>query len=135
MPAAIDAQAVAASTRQSSSTACHTFKLAGIRALRAFTPSQPRETPATPPDNPSTTLSASICRISAARPLPSASRVAISRVRPAARASSSPAMFTQPISNTNPTAAQRIRSGWRTYSVKPRWNEINCKRVEGSCPY
>ena len=46
-----------------------------------------------------------------ARPPPSAMRVAISGARVDARASNSPAMLTQPMSSTTPTAAHRMISG------------------------
>ena len=49
-------------------------------------------------------------------------RVAISGARATPRAISRPAMFTQPISRTSATAPQRIRIGWRTSAVSPRWS-------------
>ena len=55
----------------------------------------------------------------AALPPPSAMRVAISRLRVDDRASSSPAMFTQPISSTASTAPQAISNSLRTSPVSP----------------
>ncbi len=55
----------------------------------------------------------------APRPPPIAMRVAISRVRAAARASSRPAMFAQPISSTTPTAAQTMSRGCRRPAAAP----------------
>ena len=45
---------------------------------------------------------------------------------------SSPAMFTQPISSTTPTAAQRISNGRRESSVRPRRSGMALKRTATS---
>ena len=75
--------------------------------------------PTMPPPSASSTLSISNWRTMAARLPPSAMRVAISRLRAPDRASSSPAMFTQPISSTISTAAQVSSSSERTSCVAP----------------
>ena len=63
----------------------------------------PTTAPSTPPIVESTRLSVSSCRITRRRPAPSADRIASSRVRTVARASSKLATFAQHISSTNPT--------------------------------
>jgi len=66
--------------------------------------------PSRPPAVESSTLSVSSCRSSRARRAPSASRTAISRCRPLARASSRPATLAHAISSSSATALIRIVS-------------------------
>ena len=60
----------------------------------------------------------SSCRITAARPAPSACRIAISFRRPLARASERFARFAQAISRMQPTAASSTSSDVRTLPVE-----------------
>ena len=69
--------------------------------------------PAAPEIAASSRLSVSSCRTIRARPAPSAMRRPISFWRAVARASSRLATFTQPISNTMPTAPSSTSSGVR----------------------
>ena len=73
--------------------------------------------PATPPATESTRLSVTSWRTSRVRVAPSASRTAISRRLPKARASSMVAMLTHAMSRTNPAA---ISSTSRTPPAMPR---------------
>ena len=67
--------------------------------------------PHTPPSTASSVLSTSNCRMTPARPAPSASRIAISGRRAAARASNRLAVFAHAISSTTPTIASRMNNG------------------------
>ena len=91
-------------------------KNAAARLCRHSPPEHPRR----PPASASTMLSVRIWRTTAARPPPSAMRVAISRRRAAPCASNRPAIFAQPMSSTAPTAAHSTFSGFRVSSVRPR---------------
>ena len=82
--------------------------LLGPRFTSARTPHQASSSPNAPPRAASVTLSVSIWRISRARVAPTAARMAISRSRTVARASSRLATFTHAISSTKPTAPARI---------------------------
>ena len=62
-------------------------------------------TPTMPPAPASTRLSVNNCRANCPRPAPNAIRMAISFLRPAARASNKFATFAVAISNTSPTTA------------------------------
>ena len=79
----------------------------GFRRCRA--PSRPRA-----PASESSTLSVSSCRMMRPRPAPMAARIAISRRRPTARASSRFATFAQAISSTKLTAPTSTSSDERT---------------------
>ena len=88
--------------------------LPGFTASNARTPSAPITSPKTPPSIESSTLSVSSWRTMRLRPAPMAERMAISRARPVARASSRLATFAQAISSTQPTAPNRTKSAART---------------------
>ena len=88
--------------------------LPGFKASRARTPEAPMARPSTPPANESSTLSVRSWRTIRPRPAPIAARIAISRDRTPARASSRLATFAQAMSSTAVTAPSRIRSAGRT---------------------
>ena len=94
------------STRASSSMGCQSWFFSAPSCLSQSSAKPPTLMPTMPPPSASSTLSISNWRTMAPRLPPSAIRVAISRPRAPDRASSSPAMFTQPISSTIRTAAQ-----------------------------
>ena len=79
-------------------------RLAGDNATSPCTSMDASRRPASPATPARTQLSVSSCRTTRPRPAPSAARSAISRVRPAARASRRFAMLAQPMSHTTPTA-------------------------------
>ena len=81
----------------------------------ALVPQAAISNPTSPPSVASSTLSVSICRMSRRRLPPIAVRMAISRSRVVARASSRLATFAQPISSTNPTAPSSTSSAGRTF--------------------
>ena len=97
-----------------------------IRSSRS-TPHSASNNPNTPPIAPSTALSVRNCRASLQRPAPSAMRMAVSRVRPAARASIRFARFAHAISSTSATAASSSnRSAAHVFrqhirEQQPRW--------------
>ncbi len=94
-----------ASTRASSPVSPVTPNAAVSHEASNRETAKPIARPPAPPTAANTTLSVSSCRTMAPRLPPSAMRVAISGLRATPRATSRPAMFTQPISSTTPTAA------------------------------
>ena len=97
----------------------HNWFFSAPSCLSQSSAKPPTLTPTMPPAKARITLSISNCRTMAQRLPPSAMRVAISRPRAAARASKSPAMFTQPISSTISTAAQVSSNSERTSCLMP----------------
>ena len=77
------------------------------------TPHNARRTPATPPISASNTLSVRTCLSNRSGPAPSATRMAISRSRAAARASNIVVRFAQAISRTRKTAQSKMSSAGR----------------------
>ena len=118
MPVNPAARTVNASTRQSTPTSEPSRPTRGRLAVftlsRARIPTTPNAAPATPPASESSTLSVSSCRMMRPRPAPMAARIAISRRRPTARASSRFATLAQAISSTKLTAPTRTRREERT---------------------
>ena len=105
--------AVNASTRQSTVTSAPSLPTRGRSAVftrsNARMPITPSADPSNAPQIASKTLSVSICRISRRGSRRSAARIAISRRRPMARASSRFATFAQAISRTKLTAHRSTR--------------------------
>ena len=110
------------STRASSSMGFHNWLFSAPSCFSQSSTKPPAQTPTIPPPRANSTLSISNWRMMTPRLPPSAIRVAISRPRAPDRASSKPAMFTQPISNTIRTAAQVSKSSDRTFCVAPVWS-------------
>ena len=92
---------------------------------RASRPHPARIRPKRPPKPESITLSVSTWRAMRPRPAPSALRTAISRSRPADRASMRPATFAQPTNNTKPTAASRTSKPYRTCETIASFKKTN----------
>ena len=89
-------------------------RLAVLTLSRARIPTTPATEPTAAPARESSTLSVSSCRTMRARPAPMATRMAISRRRPMARASSRLATLAQAISSTRLTAPTSTSSEERT---------------------
>ena len=79
----------------------------GMRDESRATPQSAKSRPSRPPTHASSVLSVSNWRMMRARLAPSATRTAISRPRPAARASNRFATLAHAIKSTNPTAPSR----------------------------
>ena len=111
--------AIAISKRERDRAAVHVHAIEARNARPAQSaaagraPRRSTTRPTAPPAAASTRLSVSICRTSRPRSAPSAMRILISRVRPAARTSSRLPTLAQAISSTQPTAASRISSAGR----------------------
>ena len=86
----------------------------GIAEAAAFRMTAPAATPRTPPMSDSIRLSVSSWRTTRRRSAPSADRIASSRVRAVARASSRLATFAQQISSTKPTTPRKSSDVWRS---------------------
>ncbi len=109
--------AAAAKTAASTRTSFSRGASAGARATSASTPHMPSSRPATPPAAAMTRLSVASCRTIRPRLAPSAMRVASSRRRPDARASSRLAMLAQAMSSTKVTAPASATSAGRICPV------------------
>src|SRR5579864_8217316 len=105
---------VNASTRQSMATSLVPGKVLWPNAESTSVPAWPRKMPRTPPASPMHMLSIRSWRMRTGREPPSAVRTANSFLRPSARESSRLATLAQAISNTSPTAAERISTAGRT---------------------
>ena len=88
-------------------------------------------TPNAAPANPSNPLSASNWRINRGRSAPRDMRIAISRCRTAALASSRFATFAQAISSTKPTAPANTQIDWRARCTSESFRVITSKL----CPF
>ncbi len=104
---------VKASTAPSMPMASILGRLIGLEATSALIARYAMPSPAAPPTAESNTLSVSSCRASRQRPAPIAVRIAISRCRAVARASSRLARLAQAISSTKPTAPMSTSSAGR----------------------
>ena len=82
-------------------------------------PHQARNNPSAPPRLASSALSVRNCLINRPRPAPIASRIATSRWRAVARASSRHETFAHAMSRTTPTTPARIRNGSAKRSRNP----------------
>ena len=103
-PVTTDAPAANRNTGQCSDTSLIRGVSAGSSVTSACNPAAAASSPTSPATAPSTTLSESSCRTSLDPVAPSALRTAISRSRPAARASIRFATFAHAISRISPTA-------------------------------
>ena len=110
-PAMSVATAATPNTRRSSPTSCWRGRLPGGSSDSSqLIPQIASSRPTTAPTTARRTLSVSSCRMTCARPAPSAVRTAISRCRPDARASSAFATLAQAMSSTKVTIARSARS-------------------------
>src|SRR5258708_3724244 len=118
IPVSSDTPSVNTNTRQSSTTPDPSSPIRGmfpgLITSSARTPTYPSPRPSTPPARDNITLSVSNCRINAPRPAPIAARMAISRLRIVARASSRFATLAQAINSTKLTAPTNTSSDFRT---------------------
>ncbi len=96
--------------RSSSSVALmpHAAVRSGRMADRSSVAQRAKSTPRTPPATARSVLSVSSCLTSRPRPAPRATRIAISRSRPEARAMRRLATLTHAMSSTRPTAPSRM---------------------------
>ena len=113
-PATMETRKVNSNTDASSPTSLSRGMLSGLVASRSLTPTAPAIKPTTPPTIDRTMLSVRNCRMSRARPAPSAVRTAISFRRDSALASNRLPTFAQAMSKTNPTAPSSTNSAGRT---------------------
>ena len=109
----------------------------GLNRTKISLPHIARSRPIPPAIRASTKLSVRSCLIRRFLPAPSAARIAISRVRAVARASSRFATFTQAISKTNPTAIIMTKSAGRIVRVIRSCSATTCApqylSVSGYC--
>jgi hypothetical protein len=115
IPARSAAPAVASTTKSSTVPSRRMSiqnggSVSAIARLKSVTPSCAMASPAAPPTAASVNTSTSICLITRARPAPSAPRIAISRVRSAARASVRLATLAHAMRRTPETAASIVNS-------------------------
>ena len=118
MPVPIDTARVNASTAPSILVSCSRGTAFGESRTRIASAVRASTRLAAPPIRASTTLSASSCRMTRARPAPTAARIAISRCLAVARASRTPAMFRTAMSRTRAPAASSTNKAGRAAPVK-----------------
>ena len=136
IPVASDSPSVNNSTRKSGVLESASFVPEPGRNFRSTRPLQYAiANPAAPPASASVVLSTSNCRITLARPAPSASRTAISFCRAAARASNRFATFAHAISITSPTIAINTISGFENCSRSSDCPRETSSTTIGFCTY
>ena len=112
-------------TVMSTRTSSMRGRFAGDNATSPCTSMEASRRPASPATPASTQLSVSSCRTTRARPAPSAARSAISRVRPADRASRRFAILAHAMSHTTPTPLISTHNVDLEIAGQPllQWNE------------
>ncbi len=124
------------STCQSSCTSSARGKLPGQNFTNGRIPTAANKMPSMPPESPKTALSVRHWRINRPRPAPSATRIASSRSRETARASSKLATFTHAINSTRltaPSSNHRVDRTFPTSGCSGSTTKVRLLFVPGYC--